>query len=57
MSEDTQTTHNAKALQYARTALRGAAGVAALSPLPQIKSIFELAQGIVETVEVIDQQL
>ena len=52
MPGDNLSTRNASTLQYARTALKGAAGVAALSPFPQLKTIFELAHSIVDTVEV-----
>jgi hypothetical protein len=51
MSGDTRSARSAKALQYASTALKGAAGVAALSPFPQVKIIFKLAHTIIEILQ------
>ena len=51
MSGDTRSARSAKALQYANTALKGAAGVAALSPFPQVKIIFQMAHSIVEMLQ------
>lgn len=47
-------TPSSTALQIGRQALKGAARVAVLSPFPQVKAIFDMANAILDVVEVSD---